>query len=617
VSPPAAEDSDDDFVSCDSGQSDSDGSVHVVTARKDFLRSVRRSKSVVIGDSDSEDEGHAQVVVVDAGADSEDDDEEAIANDCEDDARATIEAVRFTSADADASDCEEEDSEMDDEETAEDRAFINDESEEEASESEGESEIEIESEGIASESDAESEAAATPIVAEVTPAPVSSTGRPRRSTRARNTPMPKVFLDVSSDEEDGDDQDACDDSAESDFDPDCVSADEASDSDFSVGEDGSADEDTGPGHPGRAGTRGGADIRTQHKPIKRKSATKATSKPDTARKRAAEAAADAAAAAIASIEIDSASDDEDIPGAITHVPASTYTRKPGGARAPRRPWPGKVAPSDDVFVLSGDAANAPVSKKPASKQPKEAMLAGRKFAAARSDLAARLFEEYNERVFGGSLPGDLSIEWNAHLKTTAGLTKYKRVGAGPAAVYTASVELSTKVIDDEGKLRRTLAHELCHAAAWLVDHVAKPPHGDTFRKWADAVTEVYPGIEVTTCHSYEIAYKYQYKCTGCAKIYGRHSKSIDLDKQGCGVCRARLELLGTRKADGSITPARAARPPSAYALFTKENFASVKASAPKGTPHAQIMKMLSAKWKEAKSEQNASGAQRSPLSARN
>ena len=162
-------------------------------------------------------------------------------------------------------------------------------------------------------------------------------------------------------------------------------------------------------------------------------------------------------------------------------------------------------------------------------------------------------------------------------------------------MYTASVELSTKVIDDEGKLRRTLAHELCHAAAWLVDHVAKPPHGDTFRKWADAVTEVYPGIEVTTCHSYEIAYKYQYKCTGCAKIYGRHSKSIDLDKQGCGVCRSRLELLGTRKADGSITPARAARPPSAYALFTKENFASVKASAPKGTPHAQIMKMLSAK----------------------
>ena len=28
------------------------------------------------------------------------------------------------------------------------------------------------------------------------------------------------------------------------------------------------------------------------------------------------------------------------------------------------------------------------------------------------------------------------------------------------------------------RLRRTLVHELCHVAAWLLDHVAKPPHGE-------------------------------------------------------------------------------------------------------------------------------------------
>ena len=40
--------------------------------------------------------------------------------------------------------------------------------------------------------------------------------------------------------------------------------------------------------------------------------------------------------------------------------------------------------------------------------------------------------------------------------------------------YSASVQLATKVIDTEGKLRATLLHELCHVATWVLPpHVAK------------------------------------------------------------------------------------------------------------------------------------------------
>ncbi len=40
--------------------------------------------------------------------------------------------------------------------------------------------------------------------------------------------------------------------------------------------------------------------------------------------------------------------------------------------------------------------------------------------------------------------------------------------------YLASVQLATKVIDSEAKLRATLLHELCHVATWvLAPHVAK------------------------------------------------------------------------------------------------------------------------------------------------
>lgn len=51
--------------------------------------------------------------------------------------------------------------------------------------------------------------------------------------------------------------------------------------------------------------------------------------------------------------------------------------------------------------------------------------------------------------------------------------------------YLARIELSDKVVDSLTRLRSTLLHELCHVAAWVVDHTAKPPHGPCFKHWAD------------------------------------------------------------------------------------------------------------------------------------
>lgn len=74
------------------------------------------------------------------------------------------------------------------------------------------------------------------------------------------------------------------------------------------------------------------------------------------------------------------------------------------------------------------------------------------------------------------------------------------------------MELSSKVVDNEDKLCRTLCHELCHVAAWLIDHVAKPPHGPVFKLWAAKAASAYPGLEVTTCHNYDIHYAYRWQC---------------------------------------------------------------------------------------------------------
>lgn len=61
--------------------------------------------------------------------------------------------------------------------------------------------------------------------------------------------------------------------------------------------------------------------------------------------------------------------------------------------------------------------------------------------------------------------------------------------------------------------RRTLCHEMCHVAAWLLDHTSKPPHGAVFKKWADRAMSVYPDLEVTTCHNYQIFYPHNWQAS--------------------------------------------------------------------------------------------------------
>jgi predicted SprT family Zn-dependent metalloprotease len=63
------------------------------------------------------------------------------------------------------------------------------------------------------------------------------------------------------------------------------------------------------------------------------------------------------------------------------------------------------------------------------------------------------------------------------------------------------------------KLQRTLLHELCHVAAWLLDHTAKPPHGPVFKRWAARGMQRFPGLEISTCHQYEIFYAYRWQCS--------------------------------------------------------------------------------------------------------
>jgi hypothetical protein len=140
--------------------------------------------------------------------------------------------------------------------------------------------------------------------------------------------------------------------------------------------------------------------------------------------------------------------------------------------------------------------------------------------------------------------------------------------------------------------------------------------------------------------------------TSCGKEYGRHGKTIDPARHACGACRGRLAYLGRFGRDGrpqhTPAPIKSATAPAAsaangggtvggaagavpaaaaalaaprrrgnagsgaggslYNIFMKENFAATKAAMPKGTPHKDVMRSVSDKWRAEKERLAAAAA---------
>ncbi|XP_057306459.1 germ cell nuclear acidic protein-like [Hydractinia symbiolongicarpus] len=207
----------------------------------------------------------------------------------------------------------------------------------------------------------------------------------------------------------------------------------------------------------------------------------------------------------------------------------------------------------------------------------------REFNKIKDGAVKDLFKLFNHTVFGDKLPSDFRITWNNRMTKTAGFCYYSHL----ANDRTSRIELSDKVIDCVERIRDTLIHELCHAATWIIDG-KKAGHGPAWKYWAKRANKIHPDIPVISrCHQYEIHTKYNYQCNGCGQIFGRHSKSIN-SSHVCARCGGIPELIQNNKQ----TP----KTPNSYALFVKENFASVKKANP-GFSHKQLMENISQKFK--------------------
>ncbi|KAN0136612.1 SprT-like family domain containing protein [Lactarius tabidus] len=210
-----------------------------------------------------------------------------------------------------------------------------------------------------------------------------------------------------------------------------------------------------------------------------------------------------------------------------------------------RPVPDDPAAIPSLFRVPGPVTpSTPTPKTPASKPrppPKSATSSAAKTPrtskkalalaeqAERAAYAQSLFDELNRSVFGGGLPETTPLVWSNRLLTTAGRARWHRSKEG---VQTTSIELATKILDSNERIRNTLSHEMCHLASWVINQEPKEGHGKVWKSWAAKVMRKRADIEISTRHNYEISYPFEWECENCAKTYGRFSKSIRPDEVG-------------------------------------------------------------------------------------
>jgi predicted SprT family Zn-dependent metalloprotease len=198
----------------------------------------------------------------------------------------------------------------------------------------------------------------------------------------------------------------------------------------------------------------------------------------------------------------------------------------------------------------------------------------------------------------------MEITWSNDLTKTAGLCSSK-TNLATKERY-CSIRLSSKVLDTADRLRDTLIHEMCHAAAWIITGICDG-HGRIFKDWGYTAKKRFPELPIITrCHTYVIRAKFTYKCVGCDNRVNRHSKSIDIEKKVCARCRGRFELVRNYRnskgllepvEEGSSTAAKTPKKPNEFALFVKEKYKDVRTP---GVKHGDAMKQLSKMFKGTK-----------------
>ncbi|KAJ4309079.1 hypothetical protein N0V94_009084, partial [Neodidymelliopsis sp. IMI 364377] len=202
-----------------------------------------------------------------------------------------------------------------------------------------------------------------------------------------------------------------------------------------------------------------------------------------------------------------------------------------------------------------------VPSTPSAPTAQELRAQKKDFEEKKHDLAAAFLTELDTTICSGTISalssstGGIKLIWSKTLNTTAGRANWRRevirlrtTPSSDPPTYTTetrhhcSIELASKVIDDEARLYNVLAHEFCHLTTFMISEVRNNPHGAEFKSWGRKASAAFKdrGVQVTTKHSYAIDYKFVWECIVCGYEFKRHSRSIDPARHSCGKCKGAL-----------------------------------------------------------------------------
>ncbi|KAI0505360.1 hypothetical protein F5B22DRAFT_627903 [Xylaria bambusicola] len=299
---------------------------------------------------------------------------------------------------------------------------------------------------------------------------------------------------------------------------------------------------------------------------------------------------------------------------------------------------------------------------PEKKQAKKA------FDAVKEDLARDFLQELDQVITDGKLAqlteatGGLRIVWSNTLLTTAGRAHWKcktttttskqpsassvsskstastttATAKSTTAQHSAHIELALKVLSNEPDLLNTVAHEFCHLAVFILHGKPKLAHGAEFKSYGQRVMRAASGIaatdgntatlktpqncsveiNVTTRHSYEIEYRFVWRCADCGCEVHRHSRSVDPARHRCGRCKKGILVqvkpvprggkgkgdgensgeLGTEKLEAKGDGVQK-RKKTAYQEFTSREMKALSVSH-KNLSFKDKMALVSARWSE-------------------
>jgi predicted SprT family Zn-dependent metalloprotease len=269
----------------------------------------------------------------------------------------------------------------------------------------------------------------------------------------------------------------------------------------------------------------------------------------------------------------------------------------------------KAISNTELIILSSDddedEEDGTIIAQPITKQTLQSVQAKRVpstlFNKTREKFAVKLFNQFDQTVFDGKLKAaGIQLSWSRRLTSTAGKTIVKLGRGIQKGVCKVDIVLSATILDRETRLQSTLLHEMCHAAAWIVDKNDNPPHGPVFQKWAE-LAQARTGVAVTTTHTYSIA-KYAWACksAACTVKILRPTNSFKPDAVVCAKCGSGFVAVNVET--GEPLQLRAKKLPSKYNIFVKEQSQTVRKlleakSTGRKVSQGEVMAELAKRWK--------------------